>query len=659
MVIRSYFIIFDILIQRMFKEKLYNKSLGITLKTYILTLSVFSFFRIILFSVEHNKLENGTLNEIFQAFIMGVRFDTVITGYIFILPYLILTILSYFQIQSKVPVKIIFYFSFTLFSAAFLVCAADIPYFSQFFARFSISAFEWMDNPDFVFKMIAEEPKYWLYLIPFLGILYLFHKFYKKFIFRNFDQKNRGNLMLNITLNILMLGFMFIGIRGRVEKKSPIRIGTAYFCNNAFLNQLGLNPNFTLLRSYIDSKKEENQEIKLMDDQQALANMQQFLNIQKIDPNFPIARNYSFDSVTNNKPNIIFIIMESMSAAKMKRHGNTQKLTPFLDSLSKSSIYFENTYTAGIHTFNGIFSTLFSYPALFRKHPLKDLSMTKYHGIATTLKAHQYSTTYFTTHDAQFDNVEGFLKNNDFETIISKKDYPADKVKTTLGVPDDYMFEFAITKLNKLAKQKSPFFTTFMTSSDHGPYYIPPYFKPKTKDIKTQIVEYADFALNKFIQLAKKQTWFKNTVFVFIADHGAPLRNSYEIPLDYVHSPLIFYAPYLLKSPITHSKIASQIDVFPSILGLLNLKFTNNTLGINLFSENRPYAIINGDDKVGIIDNEWLLIINQDKRIGLYHHKNNDPKNYAAVKPELVGKMKKYGESNLQCYQYLLKNKKV
>ena len=119
-----------------------------------------------------------------------------------------------------------------------------------------------------------------------------------------------------------------------------------------------------------------------------------------------------------------------MAAAKMKRHGNKNNLTPFLDSLSHQSLYFENIYTSGKHTFSGIFSTLFGFPTIFRQHPMK--SIKHYNGISTILHHYGYTTTYFTTHDGQFDNVEGFLHANDFENIISQSQYPNNKIVTTL-----------------------------------------------------------------------------------------------------------------------------------------------------------------------------------------------------------------------------------
>lgn len=280
--------------------------------------------------------------------------------------------------------------------------------------------------------------------------------------------------------------------------------------------------------------------------------------------------------------------------------------------------------------------------------------MPEYNGISSALRKLDYSTIFFTTHDGQFDNVEGFLMANEFERVITQSDYPSDEVKTALGVPDDYLFRYSIPVLNKMSKSKKPFFAAFMTASDHGPYFIPDYFKPKNSKLENQIVEYADYSLGKFISLAKKQEWFDNTLFVFIADHGYPKDADYDISLNYNHVPLIFYAPKLLKQNQVFSEMAGQIDVFPSIMGLLGLPFENNTLGINLFEQDRPYIYFNIDDKYAVIDNDWLMIVKRDGQKGLYKYRSKDTKNYVEEESARSKEMKKYAESNIQAYQYVL-----
>ncbi|MGB0888240.1 MAG: LTA synthase family protein [Vicingaceae bacterium] len=628
------------------------------LKTYGLLLSIFFVFRLILFITEFDRLNFNEVSylTVFQSFVMGLRFDAVIIGYIMLLPSLLLIILSFFKIQTTAVKQAVFIWTFTLFTICFIISGADIPYFNHFYSRFSIGAFAWFDNPDFVISMILQEPKYFLIAIPFIIVVTAFYKILKRIFSINLNLETTPKLLIKITVSLVFIIIMLVSIRGRVQRKSPIRVGTAYFSDNSFLNKLGLNPVFTLMRSYLDAQNKDNKTIKLIDDSTAIKNIQHYLGITKPEFDSPIARKILADTLAPNKQNVVLIIMESMSAGKMSRHGNPNNLTPFLDSLSHQSNYFENIYTSGKHTFNGIFSTLFSFPALYNQHPMKQIK--NYNGLSSALLKNGYTTTYFTTHDSQFDNVEGFLRANDFQNIISQTNYPENEIKSTLGVPDDYMFRYSIDELNKLSKQNKPFFATFMTTSDHGPYYIPEYFTPKTSNLKQQIVEYADWSLQQFISLSKKTNWFDNTLFVFIADHGAPLNAKYDIALNYHHSPLIFYAPKTLKHK-TFNNIGGQIDLYPTLMGMLNLPYINNTLGIDLIKEKRSYIIINDDDKFGVLDTTHLLIVKKDEQPKLYNYQNKEVKNSIKQNKEKATEMETYGKSNLQVFQWMLLNNKT
>ncbi|MCK5857090.1 MAG: sulfatase-like hydrolase/transferase [Bacteroidales bacterium] len=621
-------------------------------RIYIVVLSIFSIYRAVLFFTGIDRLDFSTepISNVFHAFVMGLRFDIVISGYILFFPALFLFIFEILNLKIKILKQIIFYWTLILFSITFMISASDIPYFNQFFSRFSMGAFEWADNPGFVLKMILEEPKYFIYIILWILSVFIFYKALRK-VFHYKYQTSIKNPLVKIVVSLLVLGLMFLGVRGRIEKKSPIRIGTAYFCTNPFLNQLGLNPTFTFLRSYLDNLQEKNKSISLMDNAVAIKNMQSYLNIINPKGSSTISRRVIPDSIAQNKMNVVVIIMESMSAAKMGRYGSTENLTPFLDSLCNESYCFDNIYTAGQHTFNGVFSTLFSYPAIYRQHPMK--VMNHYHGMASTLKELGYSTTYFTTHDSQFDNVEGFLRANDFDNIISQSDYPLEEIKTTLGVPDDYLFRYSIPILNKLSTDKKPFFVSFMTASDHGPYYVPDYYKPHSTKVRKQTVEYADWSLRKFINLVSKTDWFDNTIFVFVADHGAAMYVRYDISLNYHHSPLIIYSPKNIK-PKLFPNIGGQIDIFPTIMGILQQPYLNTTLGIDLINEQRPYIVINGDDKQAVLDNESLMILKNDNSKSLYKYKKLDLKNYATDFPDKVNDMDKYLRSNLQTFQYIV-----
>lgn len=637
----------------------------ILLTLYVASIAIFTAFRLILFTTEFNHVNSVPQSERFfvfmNAFVMGLRFDIVVTGYIAILPAFLLFLFYQINLINSLTLSIIKTYVVVLFSVAFLICGIDLTYFHHFFSRFTVAGLQWADNTEFMFSMIFQEFDYWWVIFPIVVSIVLFIVLLNKWIFAKrhtnqpivFTTKSR---LISILFSLICLLFIFIGIRGRFESKSPIRVGTAYFSNYAFPNQLGLNPVFTFLRSYLDAKKDQSDKIQLISDEIALSNTQIYLN-RVGNKLAPLAKEIVPDSTNSNPPNVVLILMESMSSAKMSRFGNPDQLTPFLDSIAQIGFSFDNFYSTGTHTFNGIFSTLFSYPALFSKHPMKGVEIPKFNGIASVLKQHGYTTTYFTTHDDQFDNVGGFLRGNDYEQIISKEHYPSDQVKSTLGVPDDYLFEYAIPKLNELHKKNQPFFVAMMTASDHGPYVIPEYFKPKQSDVKKQIVEYADWSLKKFIDLATPQPWFNNTLFVFVADHGAYMDAKYDVPLSYNHVPFIIYSPNLIKEGKSFDAFGSQTDVFPTLMNLIQLPYINNTLGVDLFTEKRPYAYFCNDDKLAVIDNEFLFIYRKNAEKSLYKHRENSVVDYIKQFPNKADSMQNYAISQMQAAQYLIEKK--
>lgn len=625
---------------------------GLIAKLYLLVLGIFSAIRVIFFirQLGHINSSNGDVLNILRGFFMGLRFDIVVSGYVLILPVLILLILDIFQMESKFVLRFFFWWIFILFSVTFFISAADIPYFDQFFAHVSMGAFEWTDSPGFVAKMIFQDPKIYLFLVLGLLVIIFFYRRLKR-IFINLQTIRAQNPFLRTFFSVVVLALIFLGIRGRISAKSPIRIGTAYFCNDPFLNKLGLNANFCLIRSYLDEQKPGKKHIDFMDAQDALSLVKKYYHIEQDDDlASPLARKITPNQPATNKYNVVLIIMESMSAAKMERHGNPNRLTPFLDSLSQQSLYFDHCYSAGIHTFNGLFSTLVSLPALYRKHPLQE--MKSFDGIATTLRQKGYSTTFFSTHDTQFDNMEAFFLTNGFERVYSQKDYPAKEVVSSLGVPDDYLFRFALPVLDELNQQKQPFFTAFMTASDHTPYVVPEYFKPHNTNKKLQITEFADWSLKQFFAQAQTKPWFDNTIFVLLGDHGVPTNVKYDVSLNYHHIPLVIYAPNIVK-PDVNRNIAGQIDCFPTIMGVLEQPYINSTLGIDLQKEKRSYIFINGDDKLAVLDTSFLLIYDGEKSIKLHKYKDLDQTNYADDFPEKVADMLQYMKANLQTYEYV------
>ncbi len=634
--------------------------------TYLWGLLFFFIFRFVIFIINLDKaplLDAGDEFILFiKSFIMGIRFDTVISGYILTLPILTLFIFSLCKVKNNVLNRLVFYFIGVLYTTAFFICSANIPFFNHYFENFTTAAFIWSDSFAFISAMIFQEWTYWIYFLAFVALAstfwFIYNKifvyYYKRIKFPN--SKNKKIYLINFGYFLLFAILVFIGIRGRIDEKSPIRTGTAYFSEYPLPNKLGLNPVFTLINSYILDRKNQNGFLANVDGMAAIKEIQKMLNLtEKSIYGSPIAREVKVEGLPN-KMNVVLIIMESMSSEHLNINGETKKLTPFLDSLIKKSYYFSNFYTSGIHTYCGTFSSLFGLPTLFKNHPMNLPAIPYVGGFAAELKPYGYKSLYFTTHDDQFDNAGGFMYGNDFDSVISKSDYPSEKILSTLGVPDHYMFEFSLPILNKISKSGNNFFVSLLTSSNHGPYKIPSdiNFKAKNKEITDAIVEYSDWSLNHFFNLAKKTDWYENTIFIFTADHGTLKNAEYDFPLCLTHSPLIVFSPKFENDAKVINNPAGQIDIFSTVMGLLNFPYVNNSLGIDLLKENRKFIFFSADDKIGCLSNEFYLILSNDKEY-LYKYKKNDLNNYINDYKSIADSMKNYAVNMMVGSDYLIK----
>jgi len=434
-------------------------------------------------------------------------------------------------------------------------------------------------------------------------------------------------------------GICTFGIRGRMGY-NPIKVSAAYYCTDSFLNQLGVNPTFNLLTSTLDEFRPENKELHLasLDDAStAVANYYNWI----IDAD-TLSRHCS-----TTPPNVVLILMESMSANLMERFGNRQHITPFLDSLAQRSLFFTHCYSAGIHTNHGLFATLYSFPALMKRNMMKGTNIPHYNGLPTILRDNGYHTMFFMTHESQYDNMNAFFRTNGYDHIFSQEDYPSNEVVNSFGVPDHYLFQYA---LDTLANTPSPFFATLLTVSNHPPYVIPSWFKPRSSDIEQQIVEYADESLRLFFDQASRQPWFPNTIFALVGDHGKLVGAAdSEMPTSYNHVPLLIYSPFL--EPSVNASWATQMDIQPTLLQLLGIQDTNRHFGIDLLHQQRPYTFYTADDVIGVRGENRLLIVNPSNDQEFLYH------NGTAVneKDSTFANMKSYLFNNLQVSQELVK----
>lgn len=636
------------------------------LSVYFIGMIFFAFFRIILVAYNLRQLHNIPFDVTTHSFLIGALFDTVVSSYILFIPLLFTSTLELAKLKQPVLKKILLWYLLTTYSIVFFACTADVPYYNNFNSRLTIAVFNWISTPTLVLKTLFQNIQFY----PFMFLLALSIASYYLVLKRIIHQWH-ANEISNKTIWYFKLPFfliatilLIVGIRGRISPKSPIRWGTAFFSQYSFPNQLGLNPAFTLVRSGLDAMSCENQTLQFMNDYEAIYNVQRFMNIPPNSPNdSPIARKIMPQLQPNNY-NVVLVVMENISASEMGQCGAVPSHTKFLDSLADRSSFFRQCYSSGTRTSSGVFSTLFGYPALMSYHPMKaTANMQLYACMSSILQKNNYSTIFMSSHDEQYENMTGFLSNNGFEKTISQKDFASDDVRNAFGVPDEVLFGYAIKKINNLNQAHKPFFTTILTSSNHDslslPNPLPSGFHPHSATRFHQSYEYADWSISQFIELAQKEDWFENTIFVFVADHGSNNQQGYDLPLNVHHIPFLIYAPTIFHEPKTYDNMVSQIDVFPTIMGLLNIPFTNSTFGIDLFREKRKFVYFSSDDKIGCMNDNFFLIIHKNGEKELFEYQQHSTTNYVEKYPQIADTMALYAKSMLQTAQWVIANHKV
>lgn len=611
------------------------------LKIYVLSLFVFSLYRIGEYLLIGAEMMTEAANEVnkLQAFINGIQFDSIICSYILLLPIIILLFTSILGKIGHKTIRGISIFTILAFLLCFAPTAANTPYYSYFSNNINSSILIYAQNLGTVTEMLVEEQSYLMYIIEYfiIAAIYIFLavKFRKRFqhqIEINQIQKQerinnktvkKDNVSLNVAIVVLALALCFIGVRGRVTSH-PLRASEAYYSEDIFLNQLGINPAYSFIKSVLNNNNKYGKELKYVPVEEAFKYVKNRIENTskgkinsencKIKVEFidslkhinPIHRKISYNNNEEiKKKNVVIILIESLSANLMTSFGQKRSMTPFLDSLYNNSLAFSNCYSCAVHTFAGILGTIYSVPTIFGRNYMKNIVTPKVNGLPKILSSYDYKNMFFLAHEPSFDNMNAFLKQNNFDEVYSMLDYPADKQVNSWGVSDDFLFEFALNKLNKNFKlqcenkTKQPIFATILTMSNHPPYVVPEYFKSKSKfdDIIPQITEYTDYCVGEFLKKAKLEPWYDDTIFIILADHGKLVDEpNCELPRSYNHIPLI-----ILNSGYENqivNKMSSQIDIMPTLLSIMNMPYEYDGIGIDLTSQEKDMVFYCNDDKL-------------------------------------------------------------
>jgi phosphoglycerol transferase MdoB-like AlkP superfamily enzyme len=523
-------------------------------------------------------------------FPIGLRMDLILLCYLSFLPAALVTFLPNRWLKFTNSFLVIYSFIF-LFLILFVELASP-DFVKQYDTRPNKIFLDYLIYPKEVVGMLLKSYQISI-IITFVilgGVLYLGFKKGKTLF-----HTSESNYIYKLLVFPLVAFLLFFGARSSLVSKRPINASNAVFSTDQLTNTLGLNSFYTVAFAAYSIKNEGNTKMYgKMDEAEAIARVKKYMIADADDfkhAELPFLHVQEPDSIVKRPYNLVIFLQESLGAEYVGILGG-KPLTPELDALAKEGLLFTNLYCTGTRSVRGIEAVVTGFlPSPSESVVKLGNSQQGFFTLADVLKEKGYDTSFIYGGMANFDNMASFFNGNGFQDIIDQTDFESDGNQYAFKGTWGYSDEDLVTKANSYFKSKGdkPFFSLMFSTSNHEPFEYPegritPFDKkPATVN---NAMKYADFAIGKFFDLAKKEAYFKNTIFIVIADHNTRTYGKNLVPINKFHIPAVIIGPGIRKGSV-YSKLASQIDIPPTLLGYLGLPFETPMVGRNLTRLNK------------------------------------------------------------------------
>lgn len=508
---------------------------------------------------------------------------------------------------------------------------AELTFWDEFKTRFNFIAVDYLIYTHEVVANIEQSYPLPLLIIGVSAItLLILFIFYKRGVFRktfthtvNFNQK-----LIAVILGVTSCLFYIIFITNNQAEWSKNRY-------NAEISKSGI---YSFFAAFRNNQMEYREFYTSIDNDKAFGIVRSKLkekNSTFSSVDFSVHRTIS--DTTNEQPvkkNVVFILVESLSGSFMSEFGNKEHITPFLDSLAQKSMFFDNLYATGTRTVRGMEAMTLSIPPTPGQSIVKRPENQNLYTISNVFKDKGYTSNFFYGGDGYFDNMNAYFGGNGF-TIYDRGrgSVLSDKIKTVRNniSDDEVTFENAwgicdediYSKMMKVADEhynkNQLFFNFVMTTSNHRPYTYP----DNAIDIpsgtsREGAVKYTDYALKNMFEKAKGKPWFKNTIFIIIADHCASSAGKDEVDIANYHIPA-----FIVNLPAEYNqkvkKQCSQIDLFPTFFSMMHWTYQSDFFGRNVLSDNfEERALLGTYRKLVLMKKDKAMILSDQKKQAFY-----------------------------------------
>ena len=458
-----------------------------------------------------------------------------------------------------------------------------IPYIDQYDARPNYIYVEYLKYPREVLSMLFTA---YGWLMAAVGLITTLSAYFAWRLTGSATRISSHTRWLGAMLLMPVIAFLLLAMIRSTTDHHPVNPSTVAFTTDSMVNQLPLNSPYTLIyavyEQHRDSKRktnygkmDENEVLRIVVEDAGLAGG---VDLQSSTPTM----HNQYATRRYDRPlNLVIVLQESLGAEFVGSLGG-EDLTPNIDALADEGIWFERLYATGTRSVRGIEAIIAGFPPTSMRSVVKlNETQRDFFTIANVLEDQNFQTSFIYGGSAHFDNMRRFFLNNGFQTVIDQKHFEDPRFVSTWGVSDEDLFQKAHEYLEDMGEQ--PFFSLIFTSSNHKPFEVPAgKVEQRTgpDGPRHTAVAYADYALGKFLEKARKSSYWQNTVFLVVSDHNSRVKGAQLVPIERFHVPGVILGESI--EPRRVPGISSQIDLLPTLLSLMGVDSRHPAIGRDL-----------------------------------------------------------------------------
>lgn len=577
-------------------------------KILIFMLVMFAAMRIV-FIVNYWHLVNIDMvpfTEILKGFFKAIPLDIATACYIMALPALVMFVSV--CLKKHFSYRWMRWYFYIIIAGYILAVMGEIGIYGEWGTKLSAKALAYLENPSEVMNTASTQQTV-LLLSLWACFTLLFCWWYVRWIEPANTERvsyRKPYWFMYPSLIVIVVGLLFLGMRGGFSE-IPISTSSGYFSNYKIVNIMTVNPAYNLAENLTNAAKvKDNAHFNYMD----------FETAKKVtEETHQIECDSTVRILKTEQPNVLIVLLESWSADLIESLGGDPSITPNFHALEKNGMLFTNFYASANRSQQAIASIIGGLPGL----PVTTITnhQEKYYAIPSInqpLDSLGYYTSFYFGGELNYGNIMSYLRYNEFDRIIEGKDVNERFHRGKLGIQDIDMLTWAA---KDITSQPQPFFTTIFTLSTHSPYDYPKVFEelewPQLEKVFVNSAKYTDIALKLFMDMAQRQPWYDNTLFVFMADHSHPSYKNYPLEsFEYHKIPLLLYGEPLMDSlrGTTFDKICGNTDFPATLLAQFGVKHDEFIWSKDVFNTcYKPFAFFELYDGLGFKTDEGELVI--------------------------------------------------